>query len=119
MTLFFPNSNKNSAHFLSLKGSGTIVIISLLITGSSAVGSNYVAPQITPPIHWHGEIVSRINSDPLDPKVLNLWWETLQAPVLTSLVDRSISGNLNLFYRDYSLSLLLETLSSSLNSFHK
>lgn len=96
MKLFFTNRKRHFARSLSLTKSVVIGIVSVLNLACSAVGPDYVAPQISPPIQWNGEIGSRINTGPLDPKSLNQWWKTLKDPLLTSLIDRSIMGNLSL-----------------------
>lgn len=95
MRLFFQNpkvvifSRRFGGLFIS-------VMISLLGTGCTAVGPDYAAPELNPPIQWNGESSSRINSEPLDPTSLNQWWTTLQDPLLTQLVNRAVSGNLDL-----------------------
>jgi NodT family efflux transporter outer membrane factor (OMF) lipoprotein len=96
MKLFFKNCKRQIVRIWSIKKSFVIVIIGVLNVACSAVGPDYVAPQLSSPIKWNGEIGSQLNTNPLDPKVLNQWWETLQDPVLTDLIERSIMGNLSL-----------------------
>tara|TARA_R110002153_G_scaffold15822_6_gene56275 strand:+ start:60 stop:1568 length:1509 start_codon:yes stop_codon:yes gene_type:complete len=92
----FPIHNINVVRLLRLNGPLIVVLSSLLNVGCSAVGPDYVAPQLTPPIQWNGDIGSQINSNPLEPKALNQWWTTLKDPLLTSLIDRAITGSLSL-----------------------
>ncbi len=95
MTLFFRN-RRAVAGLPILRGLLVSVMTSVLVAGCATVGPDYVAPELNPPIQWSGETGSRINSDPLDPAALNRWWTTLQDPLLTRLIDRAATGNLNL-----------------------
>lgn len=96
MMLIFPNRSKNIVRLLGVNGALVIVLSSLLNVGCTTVGPDYVAPKLNPPIQWNGDIGSRVNSNPLDPEALNQWWSTLNDPLLTSLIERSITGNLSL-----------------------
>jgi outer membrane protein, multidrug efflux system len=71
------------------------VVLALVFTGC-AVGPDYVAPQISAPQTWHTEVRSGATAQPADPQVLASWWTTLEDPILTSLVDRAVQGNLDL-----------------------
>jgi len=61
-----------------------------------AVGPDYVAPQISAPQAWHAELQGSATAQPADPQVLASWWTTLNDPILTSLIDRAVQGNLDL-----------------------
>ncbi|MEW5802538.1 MAG: efflux transporter outer membrane subunit [bacterium] len=77
--------------FLSALG-----FIMVLFAGCAAVGPDYVTPDLTAPGKWSTELSGGLISAPLDPQAMASWWTTLNDPVLTSLIERAVSGNLDL-----------------------
>lgn len=73
-----------------------ITTSSLFITGCATVGPDYIPPKQKPPIQWSGSNSEKISNNPLAPSALNQWWETLEDPHLTQLINRAIEGNLSL-----------------------
>jgi NodT family efflux transporter outer membrane factor (OMF) lipoprotein len=61
-----------------------------------AVGPDYVAPEIPMPPAWHAELRGGAMAQPGDPQALASWWTTLNDPILTSLIERALQGNLDL-----------------------
>ena len=70
-------------------------LLVLVFTGC-AVGPDYVAPEISAPQAWHAELRYGATADQADPPALASWWTTLDDPILTSLIDRAVQGNLDL-----------------------
>jgi NodT family efflux transporter outer membrane factor (OMF) lipoprotein len=72
------------------------VIASLLVSGLSActVGPNYSTPKTESPPVWTSELEGGTAAKPVGD--LSRWWDNLNDPRLTSLVERSIAGNLDL-----------------------
>ncbi len=71
-----------------------IGLLGLLVfqAGCAAVGPDYIRPQMSLPDQWHG--ISAPGSPPGD-RLLPDWWETLNAPVLTDLIDQAAAANLD------------------------
>lgn len=65
---------------------------SILIAGC-AVGPRYVPPASTQPSAFQGEPIRKPDETPAD---LVSWWRTFNDPLLTSLVERGLSQNLDL-----------------------
>jgi outer membrane protein TolC len=64
--------------------------------GCSAVGPNYtrVEPQVPPKF---GSLEKGIStSESLSAELLSSWWNTFKDPVLNSLIERAVRGNLDL-----------------------
>jgi len=51
---------------------------------------------MTVPATWHTRLNEGVTADEVDPKTLSAWWKTLDDTLLSSLVDRAVSGNLDL-----------------------
>jgi NodT family efflux transporter outer membrane factor (OMF) lipoprotein len=73
------------------------MIAALLAVGvvGCAVGPDYVAPQISAPEAWHAELRGGATAQAADPQALARWWTTLDDPMLTSLIERAVQGNLD------------------------
>jgi NodT family efflux transporter outer membrane factor (OMF) lipoprotein len=82
------------------RGLWVSIMVSALSTACATVGPDYEEPVLDPSIQWSGETsigTSRvISSNPLDTATLNQWWKTLHDPLLTQLIDRASTGNLDL-----------------------
>ncbi|OPX93919.1 MAG: Toluene efflux pump outer membrane protein TtgI precursor [Syntrophorhabdus sp. PtaB.Bin006] len=70
--------------------------IVLVLTGCVSVGPDYVSP--SPPVGptWHTQLKGGLTSNETDPTTMAAWWTTLNAPELSQLIDRAVSGNLDL-----------------------
>jgi hypothetical protein len=75
-----------------------VVLISLavftLFLGACAVGPDYEAPEPKLPEGWIGEIKADVER--ADETALTTWWTLLNDPVLSSLVEQALEGNLDL-----------------------
>jgi multidrug efflux system outer membrane protein len=72
-----------------------LVPTALVLTGCT-VGPNYVPPQTATLPTWHSQLGDGLVVGETDPHVLASWWTTLKDPVLSSLIERAVAGNLDL-----------------------
>lgn len=68
----------------------------LLLGGCPAVGPDYVKPDTGPPSAWYNELQDGLTDTAIDPRILAQWWSTLDDPALSGLMERAVSGNLDL-----------------------
>lgn len=73
-----------------------LTVLFLLFAGCTTVGPDYVPPEISAPTQWSAELGKGLTADHTDLQELAIWWSTLNDPMLTSLVERAIEGNLDL-----------------------
>jgi len=72
------------------------VLTILIIAGCAAVGPNYTPPETPMSPAWHSPLKGGLTNLDADPKILASWWMTLNDSVLSNLMDRAVSGNLDL-----------------------
>lgn len=72
----------------------TLAFATLFVAGC-AVGPNYVSPELSAPDQWNAEMADGLKPTSPAPETLAAWWSTLNDPVLNSLIDRAIEGNLD------------------------
>lgn len=72
------------------------LLITLALAGCASVGPNYIRPDVEVPAHWNEAAVNNNEGKQLDGKTLAQWWETLNDPELTSLIERAIQNNTDL-----------------------
>ncbi|NOY67985.1 MAG: efflux transporter outer membrane subunit [Deltaproteobacteria bacterium] len=70
--------------------------LALLLNGCAAVGPDYVRPRAKTPTAWHTQLKDGQANRKTDPRTLAKWWDTLDDPVLSSLINRAVSGNLDI-----------------------
>jgi multidrug efflux system outer membrane protein len=68
----------------------------LLFSACAAVGPDYAAPKMAVSPAWHTAMKGGLSPAAPDPKELGQWWDTLDDPVLSALIHRAVSGNLDL-----------------------
>lgn len=73
-----------------------MMVILLMLCGCLAVGPNYAPPETSEPAAWHSQLQKGTTSQELIPQTLGNWWTTLNDLTLSSLVESSIEGNLDL-----------------------
>lgn len=69
-----------------------MILVLISVTGCT-VGPTYVAPEMEVPSEWHGEHLKDCEQDTLEAY---RWWESLNDPLLNSLIERGICANLDL-----------------------
>jgi len=70
--------------------------LALLVLSGCKVGPDYVTPEAPTPQTWHSPLDNGLADGETDPQVLASWWTTLDDPVLSSLIERAVAGNLDL-----------------------
>jgi multidrug efflux system outer membrane protein len=75
-----------------------MLLLSLLLffSGCAAVGPNYRRPDTATPAKWHTSLSEEWTSGGKTPEDLSAWWRRLNDPLLSSLIDRAVTGNLDL-----------------------
>lgn len=71
-----------------------ILFLLLLLTGC-CVGPKYSPPCVDIPCEWHSPIIDGMETKPTIGN--SNWWESLNDPILTSLIERASEQNLDLF----------------------
>lgn len=66
----------------------------MAITACTPVGPNFHAPSPQTPTNWHSDL--REGLSPEAAADLAQWWGNFNDPVLSALIEQSVSGNLNL-----------------------
>lgn len=68
----------------------------LIMIGCATVGPDYVRPDTSLSTTWHSELKGGLIAGELNPQTLAAWWTTLNDSELSRLIDRAVSGNLDL-----------------------
>jgi NodT family efflux transporter outer membrane factor (OMF) lipoprotein len=68
-------------------------LIALLVAAGCAVGPNYVPPQTDAPDLWHVELMKGLAEGEGN---LQTWWVAFDDPTLTSLIERTAQGGLDI-----------------------
>lgn len=74
----------------------SLTLLLLLLAGCAAVGPDYAPPEVSASTGWTAELEGGLNAEQIDPQRLAHWWTTLNDPTLSSLMERAVSGNLDL-----------------------
>ncbi|SPD73233.1 Type I secretion outer membrane protein [uncultured Desulfobacterium sp.] len=70
------------------------VLLSALMIAACAVGPDYSPPETTAPDGWRADLEGGLSNRQTDVDALAQWWQTLNDPLLSYLVERAISENL-------------------------
>ena len=73
-----------------------VVLAILILTGCATVGPDYVPPKKSVSKDWYTQLKGGLSTEEMDPQTLAAWWTTLNDSELSSLIDRAVSGNLDL-----------------------
>ena len=74
---------------------GVLILIGFILPGCVATGPDYVRPEVKMPGHYSPPAEQGALTE-TDEEALAAWWNRLGDPVLTGLVERSLTGNLGL-----------------------
>jgi len=66
------------------------------MSGCAAVGPDYVPVEIKAADAWNSGLAGGLTDKAISPATLAAWWKILDDPVLSSLMDRAVAGNLDL-----------------------
>ncbi len=72
------------------------LLLGFLLVGCAAVGPDYVPPEVSTPKDWNAPLSGGLKGESADPRTLAAWWSTFHDPVLTTLINRAVAGNLDL-----------------------
>jgi len=72
------------------------LILSTILAACAPVGPNYAPPETNAPKQWSTPLKGGLVEKDNDLDALSTWWRTLHDPMLTNLVVRAVSGNLDL-----------------------
>jgi len=75
----------------------------LLAGGCVSVGPNYIQPQPSIPTNWNSTLSAGVTVAPATPEKLSRWWEQLNDPILSDLMERARAGNLDVRQAEASL----------------
>ena len=89
------NLSKRPFKSLSLQMTARVMVC-FLLAGCAAVGPDYIPPEISEPGQWRAELKAGLTRGSMDSEMMAGWWTTLDDPMLTSLIQRAVKGNLNL-----------------------
>lgn len=98
MMLHVPRSHSpvTSARRILLATLGLTLALTLGLAGCALVGPDYSPPDITAPAAWQASLEGGLRTGPADPRDLAEWWRALNDPVLDSLMQRAVTGSLDL-----------------------
>ncbi|OPY74563.1 MAG: Toluene efflux pump outer membrane protein TtgI precursor [Syntrophorhabdus sp. PtaU1.Bin058] len=68
----------------------------LCCAGCVTVGPDYASPDKQVSAAWHTPLNGGLSSKGMDPGVLAAWWTTLKDPQLSGLMEKAVTGNLDL-----------------------
>lgn len=72
------------------------VLSLFIITGCITVGPDYKRPSTALSKEWRTNLEGGLKAGEVDVKTLSAWWNAFNDSKLSSLIDRAISGNLDL-----------------------
>ncbi|MBN2033270.1 MAG: efflux transporter outer membrane subunit [Deltaproteobacteria bacterium] len=73
-----------------------LLLVLLIYLGCAAVGPNHVPPDTPVSETWQTRLKGGLNAEEMDPQTLAAWWNTLNDPGLSNLIERAVEGNLDL-----------------------
>jgi outer membrane protein, multidrug efflux system len=68
----------------------------LLLSACTAVGPNYSPPDMQTPAEWKSDASGVNEHKQSEEQILAKWWTAFDDPALSGLMDRAVTGNLNL-----------------------
>jgi NodT family efflux transporter outer membrane factor (OMF) lipoprotein len=74
---------------------GALPIV-LILSACTTVGPNYTPPEMKAPSAWQKEVSGITVDKQSEQEILAKWWTTFNDPILSSLMERAVAGNLNL-----------------------
>ena len=74
----------------------SVMYLILIISGCTAVGPNYVRPEISVYKDWNTRFNNDSKTNEMDLQLLAKWWTTINDAKLSELIERAIVGNLDL-----------------------
>lgn len=72
------------------------LMLTTILAACAPVGPNYAPPGTEAPKQWSTPLKGGLVEKDSDVNALSTWWRTLHDPILTNLVVKAVSGNLDL-----------------------
>lgn len=69
------------------------IVATLILSGCITVGPDYVQPKTEIPGKWRNELKGGQTGESLNSQNLSKWWTTLNDPILSGLIERTIANN--------------------------
>lgn len=82
----------NFSKYLSRLSAGLAIAA---LAGCASVGPNYVPPKTPVSVDWSTQLRGGLNGQEGEGETLAAWWTTLDDPALSRLIERAVSGNLD------------------------
>jgi NodT family efflux transporter outer membrane factor (OMF) lipoprotein len=73
-----------------------MIALGMILTGCATVGPDYIPVRPDAPEKWHAEMDNGLVEAEPDPETLAHWWTLFNDPELNRLMQRAVSGNLDL-----------------------
>jgi len=73
-----------------------VIVVCGVLAGCATVGPDYAPPQVSVSNNWHTQLKGGLTAEEIDSRTFSSWWATLNDPELSSLMDRTVKGNLDL-----------------------
>ena len=73
-----------------------LIVVCGILAGCATVGPDYAPPQVSVSNNWHTQLKGGLTAEEIDRRTFSSWWATLNDPELSSLIDRTVKGNLDL-----------------------
>jgi NodT family efflux transporter outer membrane factor (OMF) lipoprotein len=72
-----------------------LAAVVLMTVGCTSVGPNYTPPDAKPPAQWHTPLTDGLTKEAPSAQTLAAWWQTLDDPMLDTLIEKAIADNLD------------------------
>jgi NodT family efflux transporter outer membrane factor (OMF) lipoprotein len=89
-------TNFNVRFIMSFRYIILLSVTGFLISACATVGPNYSAPEMKTPPAWQKGVSGVTAEKKADEEILAKWWTAFNDPLLSSLMERAVAGNLNL-----------------------
>jgi outer membrane protein, multidrug efflux system len=73
-----------------------LALLFFMAAGCVSVGPDYVRPVVPVNADWHTPRAGGVKPNAAVDQSISAWWTTLNDPVLSTLIDRAVAGNLDL-----------------------
>jgi NodT family efflux transporter outer membrane factor (OMF) lipoprotein len=86
-----------NARFIMLRKYIILLLSAIfMLSGCMTVGPDYSAPEMQTPASWQKDDAKVTPDKQSEQEILARWWTTFNDPILSSLMERAVTGNLSL-----------------------
>ncbi|MFH0974215.1 MAG: efflux transporter outer membrane subunit [Spirochaetota bacterium] len=72
-----------------------MILVMFFLFGCVTVGPDYVKPEVSSPAGWNNQLIKDSEDKKNNTNSLAEWWKTINDPILSSLIERAVAGNLD------------------------